>query len=275
MSTPRRRTAAKEPETRPGGALLRSPILLLTAGAGLGAIAVILILAIAGGGLGGLFGARATPPTGTPAPGATARPAPSVSIEPYVAPSYTKPAELAFGRSLGSPDAPVKVDIWIDYQCPACRQFNQAIEPQLVDAYITTGKIRFNVRDFAFLGDESIRAAVAARCADQQGQFWPYHELLFANQAPENSGALNENRLLQFAAVLGLDTAAFTACMQDQQVIQAVGVETGDGSRLPVIETPYVLVNDVVVRPASDFNLLSATIENALAGATPGTAPSP
>ena len=77
-----------------------------------------------------------------------------------------------------------------------------------------SGEAAFVWRDFAFLGEESIRAAEAARCAGEQGKFWEYHDYLFnyiwdnyysKNISGENVGAFSDRNLKSFAAALGLD----------------------------------------------------------------------
>jgi protein-disulfide isomerase len=70
---------------------------------------------------------------------------------------------------------------------------------------------------------------VAARCADQQGKFWPYHDVLFANQAGENSGNYSRQRLQDMADAVGLDRTKFDACLSDNEISNAVQVETNQG----------------------------------------------
>ncbi len=89
----------------------------------------------------------------------------------------------------GDPSARVLVEEYGDFQCPSCRAFfdeSDATIKQLVAAK----KIRFAFGNFAFLGPESFRAASAALCAADAGKYWEYHDLLYTNQASENSGFL-------------------------------------------------------------------------------------
>ena len=104
------------------------------------------------------------------------------------------------------------------------------IEPTLVREMAVPGKARIDYRDFAFLGKESTDAAVAARCAEREGLFWRYHDLLYASQSGENQGAFARDRLLGLATFAGIvDTPAFTACLDDPAVAGQVAAETADG----------------------------------------------
>ena len=106
-----------------------------------------------------------------------------------------------------------------------------------------TGKARIDYRDFAFLGQESTDAAVAARCADREGLFWRYHDLLFASQSGENQGAFARDRLLGLATFAGVaDTAAFTACLDDPAVARQVAAETEEGRSYGIDSTPTIRI---------------------------------
>ena len=76
---------------------------------------------------------------------------------------------------LGNPGAGVAMTVFSDFQCHFCKTFSQTIEPAIIEKYVKTGKIKIVFRDFAFLGEESFRAAEAARCAREPGEFLEYH----------------------------------------------------------------------------------------------------
>ena len=90
------------------------------------------------------------------------------------------------------------------------------MEPQLVNDYVATGKVLFEFKDLAFLGDESIQAAQAADCALDQGKFWPYHDTLYANQHGENQGSFTTERLKAIAQTVGLNMSTFDHCLESQ-----------------------------------------------------------
>jgi protein-disulfide isomerase len=120
------------------------------------------------------------------------------------------------GELLGRASAPVLVEEYGDFQCPVCGQWERTVYPtvrQLVDQ----GRIRFEYHPIAFIGPESVAAANAAEAAGDEGRFWAYHDLLFADQAPENSGVLTTDRLLE----LGVNQTP-TVLVDGQQVDAAL-----------------------------------------------------
>ncbi len=126
---------------------------------------------------------------------------------PSPSPTPTPAPNEANGPSLGSAAAPVTVEIWADYQCPYCRLEAMVFGGSLERAFVLSGAVRVVFRDFAFLGQESTDAAVAARCAGRQdpGAYWRYHDLLFAAQQAENQGAFSRANLVTFAGIAALD----------------------------------------------------------------------
>lgn len=105
---------------------------------------------------------------------------------------------------LGNINASVAIIEYADFQCPFCGKFFKETKKTLLDNYIAEGKISFAYRDFAFLGNESIRTAEAARCAGDQGKFWEYHDYLYTHQNGENQGAFSDLYLKSFAGELKL-----------------------------------------------------------------------
>ena len=191
-----------------------------------------------------------------------------------VPPGTNSPVALADGKTLGASGAPVTIDLWADFQCPFCGTFSQQTEPQLVSTYVATGKAKLVFHDFAFIGQESIDAAVAATCAEQQGKFWPYHDYLYANQgAVENQGAFAPARLLQIAAAVGLDQAAFSACTANSATVQLVNQEHQQGIGAGVTGTPTIFINSKQ-QTAYDLASLSASIDTAYGNSTPAPLPS-
>ncbi|MBZ0320097.1 MAG: thioredoxin domain-containing protein [Anaerolineae bacterium] len=133
------------------------------------------------------------------------------------------PVELTFSEqdySTGPDNAPITMVEFSDYRCPYCGQFgNETLQP-LLNEY--DGLIKFVYRDFPIFGGTSIRAAHAAQCADRQGKFWEYHDALFASQLLPERPDLNDDVLLGFAIELGVDQTAFSSCLADTQIEQAI-----------------------------------------------------
>ena len=192
-----------------------------------------------------------------------------VTLPPIAAPTSLTPTALADGHALGRADAGLVVEVWADYQCPYCARFTAQVEPQIVADYVATGKVRLVFRDLAFLGEESRWAAVAARLAEQQGRFWPYHDYLFANQQGENAGSFTIERLEEIAGRIGLDRSTFDAGLElsaARTAFAAIRTDMeADATRLGIHSTPTVVVDG---RPleANDWASVKAAIDAALAG---------
>ena len=192
-------------------------------------------------------------------------------------------------RALGSASAPVKVEVWSDFQCPACKYFDDNAESAFIDKYVKTGKASFLYRDYAFIdkgadGGESHQAAAAARCAGDQGKFWPYHDFLFENQGGENKGTFSAVFLGAIADKVGLDRPKYDACMANgaSDKVALVKAETKAGSDLKVNQTPTLSVNGVLqalpnsTAPGGAVSAaqLGAAVDAAMGSATPAPMPS-
>ena len=135
--------------------------------------------------------------------------APLVTPPPVALPPIWSPTDEVDGFSMGSPDAPVVVEVWEDFQCPYCQRFTFEVEPAIVERYVETGDARLVFRNLAFLGDESHWAAVASSLAADQNMFWPFHDYLFANFQGNESGGFHIDRLQEMGDQVGLDMDQF------------------------------------------------------------------
>lgn len=167
---------------------------------------------------------------------------------------------LASGNILGKTDAPVRVDEFSDFQCPSCGNFARRVLPQLEERYIKTGKIQFAYNHFAFLGEESTRAAEASECANDQGKFWDLAEILFNNQAGENLGAFSDVKLEGFAQQLGLNMEQYKACMADRRHLAKIQRSNQYAQSHGVQGTPTLFVNGVMVNGNSLADLEKAML---------------
>lgn len=253
----------------------RTSRLTLFIGGVLTGAAVMLLVFVLAGSLAGLRIGESAAASGSPDPSSAASGMAEetdgalVTPPPVVAPATFTPTELADGHALGAADAPVTVEVWADYQCPYCARFSLQVEPQIISTYVTTGAVRFVFRDLAFLGDESRWAAVAARLAEQQGMFWPYHDYLFANQLGENVGSFTVARLEEIASRVGLDRTTFDAGLQldaARALFSEIQTESQtDATALGVNATPTVVVNGTRL-DGNDWDTVRTAIEAALAG---------
>jgi len=114
---------------------------------------------------------------------------------------------------LGNPSAPITIVEFGDYQCERCYQWYHETKPTIVRDYIDTGKANLVFVDLAFLGKDSIPASMASYCAEDQGMYWEYHDLLYNSQESVDGGWANSERLKAFAFSLGLDMELFESCL--------------------------------------------------------------
>jgi protein-disulfide isomerase len=156
----------------------------------------------------------------------------------------------AFGNTLGDANAPVTMEVYADFQCPACGQFDRTTLKEVEDKYVKTGKVKVVFNHYAFIGEESTRAAEASECANDQGKFWEYATTLFSNQAGENQGAFNDATLDGFAQQLGLNMDQFKQCMTDRPHLSKIQSSTQNGSQRGVNSTPTLFINGQLARGA-------------------------
>jgi protein-disulfide isomerase len=147
------------------------------------------------------------------------------------------------GLVLGSPDAPVNLIEYADFQCPGCGSFARTFKPQRIQEYVQTGQVKLEFYNFAFLGDESIDAAQASLCANDQGKFWEMHDVIFQNQISENEGAFDRDRLRRMAEVIGLDMAAYDTCMDENRYRDQIQEAEEAGNDLGIQGTPSFNIN--------------------------------
>jgi protein-disulfide isomerase len=164
--------------------------------------------------------------------------------------------------SLGPEDAGVVIVEFSDFQCPYCAKFAVETFPGIRDTY--GDQVRFIFRDFPLnvIHPAAQKAAEAAQCAQDQGSFWEYHDLLFANQ---NALALPD--LKSYAAQIGLDTGQFDECLDSGKNAQEVALDMQDGHTAGVTGTPAFIVNGQLVSGAQPIEVFRAVIDQALAAA--------
>ncbi len=196
------------------------------------------------------------------------------------APLVFTPTTSANGAAIGpaADKAAVTVEVWSDFQCPACDAFAKSTLIDLVKKYEPTGRVRFEDHAIWFIGapqnTDSLDAGAAAECAAEDNQYWPYHDYLFANQGKENSGWPNRALLDGIAAKVGLDSAKFKACFDGGESHALVKDNTALAQKIPVSGTPTIVINGQPYesRYVPTADQLSAEIDKALAAAAGGSA---
>lgn len=169
---------------------------------------------------------------------------------------------------LGNVDAPVTLVEFGDYQCPFCGRFFAQVEPKIREEYIKTGKVKMVYRDFAFLGPESVDAAMASQCAAEQKKFWEYHDGLYNAEVldgKEHNGNLSEIFFKSLASSLGLERNRFDSCLSSKKYFKEIEKDYNDGLVAGVTGTPTSFVNGRALSGAVPYEQVRAAIEEALA----------
>ena len=167
------------------------------------------------------------------------------------------------GNSKGSPNAPVTIVEFSDFQCEHCAVAYRVLK-QVLPRY--GGQVRVVYRNFpldmscnsslhAPLHNEACEAAIAAECAGEQGRFWQYHDLLFENQV-----AISHENLLRFAQQLSLDVKAFQTCLKSDRARAKVERDVEEGVRLGIDSTPTMFLNGRTIKGSLNAQHLEAAI---------------
>ncbi|HKU56022.1 MAG TPA: thioredoxin domain-containing protein [Gaiellaceae bacterium] len=104
------------------------------------------------------------------------------------------------GLTLGSPKAKVEMEMFIDVQCPYCRDYEVNNLPTIVRKYIETGKVQLHLKPWAFLGDQSFKGRLGLIAASYQNKGFEYAKVLYDNQQEENTGWLTGQMMANIAA---------------------------------------------------------------------------
>ena len=138
----------------------------------------------------------------------------------------------------GEKTAPLAIVEYSDFECSHCAQFATEIFPEIDRQYIATGKLRFYFRDLPEPGNaESLLKARVARCAGDQGKFWPMHDYFFAKHP-----VLIGSKLEHEAAVAGLDSVKLAACLQEDKYSLMIQRSATGASRMGFRGTPTFVI---------------------------------
>jgi protein-disulfide isomerase len=165
------------------------------------------------------------------------------------------------GRTLGSESARVTVEEYSDFQCPYCARAAQTMDPKIEEEYVADGRVKLVFHPVALIGQESLWAAEAAECANEQGKFWDYHDKLFENQRGENQGGFSIKNLKRFAEELALDTQAFNQCIDSHKYEDLVKAETQDALKKDIQSTPTFVIGEQTVDGPRSYDDLKKVIE--------------
>jgi protein-disulfide isomerase len=175
---------------------------------------------------------------------------------------YRVEFDLVDHPSMGSADAPVTIVEFSDFECPFCRR-TQPVLDQIEQTY--GERIRMVYRQFPLtdIHPRAQKAAEASLCANDQGEFWPMHDALFAEPIELEVASLKFK-----AAELGLDTAAFNQCLDSGMHAARVRDDLKAGMAAGVTGTPTIYINGRPVSGAQDFAAYAAIIDDELTRTT-------
>jgi protein-disulfide isomerase len=160
----------------------------------------------------------------------------------------------------GLKDAPVTIIEFSDFQCPYCERFVTQTLPLIEKNYINTGKVRFVYRDFPLDSHQyAQKAAEAAKCADDQGRFWEYHDKLFNNQ-----NSLDISSLIQYAKELNLNETTFNDCLNMGRMAPKVQKDLNDGLQYGITGTPTFFINGIELVGAQPYTVFEQVISDEL-----------
>jgi protein-disulfide isomerase len=176
-----------------------------------------------------------------------------ILLQPPIVPVSTEGAPFK-----GPKDAPITIVEFSDFQCPYCKRVIPILD-QLMAQY--AGQIKLVYRDFPIssIHPAAQRAAEAAHCAGEQGKFWEFHDVLYDKQADIPTMDFREQ-----AAALGLDAAAFQACLEDGRHRQTVARHYADGLKAGVSGTPAFFINGRLLSGAQPLEAFKAVIDDEL-----------
>jgi protein-disulfide isomerase len=143
---------------------------------------------------------------------------------------------------LGSPSSPISILEWGDYQCTYCYRFHTSSFNTILDEYVNSGRANFVFKDFPLNGPDSVFAAEAAYCAEDQGKYWQYHDELYANWGGERTGWITADSLNKFATTVDLEIGKFNSCINEHKYNQRVLELEKFGKDIGIDATPSFLV---------------------------------
>ena len=166
----------------------------------------------------------------------------------------------------GDPNAPVTILEWGDYQCTFCFRFHESSLNIIQQEYIETGMAKMVFKDFPLNGPDSLLAAEAAYCAEDQEKYWEYHNQLYTNWAGERTGWITRESLNQFAKDSSLNIEKFNSCLDEQKYRQRVLDLERFGKEIGIDATPsFLIFNDekiIKIRGNQPIDVFRKVIDN-------------
>jgi len=173
----------------------------------------------------------------------------------------------------GNPNAPVTIIEFSDFQCPFCSRFFTQTLPLIEENYIDSGKVKFVYRDMPLdsIHQNARPASIASECADEQGKFWEYHDILFIKQKQWQglSLAAADNTFKEYAGDLGLQIASFDSCLESSIIAEEVNKDVIEATTYGATGTPTFFIGNekdgfIKLTGAQPFAVFQSAIEDQL-----------
>src|SRR4051794_22392842 len=172
------------------------------------------------------------------------------------------------GVTLGKADAPITLTEFADLQCPFCRDYTIKQFPALVAKYVRPGKVKMVFQNYAFIGPDSLTAALAAEGAGKQNKLWQFIDVFYNNQGTENTDYVTDKFLTKIGDGAGVDSQKMLTDRNDPSARQAVAAAQQAAASAGVNSTPTFLLKKGAAPPQK---LSADQVEAALAKAAGGT----
>ena len=175
-------------------------------------------------------------------------PTPAAQVRAQPTPTGILQISLDDDPVLGDPDAPITIVEFSDFQCPFCKRWYSDTLSQITEDFIDTGKVKLVYRDLPLdsLHPNARSTHIAAECADEQGKFWEYHDILFEDQSGWNRLPQDElsSKLTEYATTLELNTSSFESCLSSPEIANEVNKDFLDASRYGATGTPTFFIGN-------------------------------
>lgn len=204
-----------------------------------------------------------------------------------VSQSFLFPTQVSFGTSaenmtisklisaetpfVGNTSAPLTLVDFSDFQCYLCKRYVDNTEQQIINTYVHSGEILYVFKNLPNRGLDSMNASIAAQCANEQGQFWDYHDILYKNQESIDNGWVSIKNLKTFASTVGdLNISSFNNCLDSKKYENRIKNDVRLANSLGFTETPsFILINNkdhsiVKIQGPKPFSIFKVYIEDML-----------
>ena len=180
---------------------------------------------------------------------------PFITKRPSLREMLAGPIITDFDPGMGDRSAPITIVEFSDFECSYCYE-QEPVLKKIMAAY--KNKIRLIWKDYPVSDQNSIsfQAAIAARCADEQGKFWAYHDFLF-----DNNKSLNSETYYEIANLLDLNIASFKKCLNSEKVRNLILDNIEEANALDINGVPFIYINDQEVMGEISLGELERMVE--------------